>query len=113
MGVAALVIGIVSLVFGFIPFCNIFALIPATVGLVLGIIDWVKKKKGGEPKGKAIAGAICSGVAIIIILVYYFAVVLVVNKATNKAAEDLKDWADKTDWSSYSTNYDYNYDYDY
>ena len=96
MGVAALVLGIVSVVIGFIPFCGTWALIPAIVGLVLGIIDWVKKKKANQPKGKAIAGTICSGVAIVIILVWW----LIFGIAANKTAKAIKDY----DWNSVDWN---------
>ena len=92
MGVAALVLGIVSVVIGFIPFCGSWAIIPAIVGLVLGIVDWVKKNKEGNPKGKAIAGVICSAVAIVVILSYYF----VVMAAATKATKELKNY----DWNS-------------
>lgn len=96
MGVAALVLGIVSLVFGFIPFCNIFALIPAIVGLVLGIVDWVKKNKENNPKGKAIAGTVCSAIAIVIIIIYYFAVVAVAGKVASRAKNAIENY----DWNS-------------
>lgn len=92
MGVAALVLGIVSVVIGIIPFCGTWAIIPAIVGLVLGIVDWVKKNKEGNPKGKAIAGVICSAVAIVVILSYYFVVIAAANKAT----KELNDY----DWNS-------------
>ena len=92
MGVAALVLGIVSVVIGLIPFCGSWAIIPAIVGLVLGIVDWVKKNKEGNPKGKAIAGVICSAVAIVVILSYYFLVIVAANKATT----ELKNY----DWNS-------------
>lgn len=92
MGVAALVLGIVSVVIGFIPFCGSWAIIPAIVGLVLGIVDLVKKNKEGNPKGKAIAGVICSAVAIVVILSYYF----VAMTAAKKATKELKNY----DWNS-------------
>ena len=71
MGVAALVLGIISVAVGFIPFCGTWAIIPAIVGLVLGIVDCVKKSKEGNPKGKAIAGIVCSAVAIVVIIGNY------------------------------------------
>lgn len=71
MGVASLVLGIVSVVISFVPFCGIIALIPAIVGLILGIVDVVKKSKVQEPKGMSIAGIVCSAVAIIFIVYWY------------------------------------------
>lgn len=112
MGVASLVLGIVSVVLGFIPLCGIIALVPAIIGLILGIIDWVKKKKAGEPKGKSIAGTICSGVAIGFILFYYFAVIAAANGIAKGAANAIESY----DWNSVSTSYsstDYDYDSDF
>jgi len=70
MGIAALVIGIIAVVFGFIPFCGYFALLPAIVGLILGIIDVKNKSKAQQPKGKGMAGVVLNAVAIIVILLW-------------------------------------------
>ncbi len=70
MGIAALVIGIIAVVFGFIPFCGYFALLPAVVGLILGIVDVMKKSKAQQPKGKGMAGIVLNTVAIIVILLW-------------------------------------------
>ena len=91
MGVAALVLGIIAAVISFIPLCGTWAIIPAIVGLVLGIIDWTKKKKEDAPKGKAIAGVICSAVAIVIICVWW----MLAGAAAKKAGEALE----STDWN--------------
>ena len=90
MGVASLVLGIVSVIVGFIPLCGTWAIIPAIVGLVLGIIDWSKKQKANEPKGKAIAGTICSGVAIIVIVTWW----MLFGAAAGIASNELQsvDW---------------------
>ena len=97
MGVAALVLGIIAVIISFIPLCGTWAIIPAIVGLVLGIIDWVKKGKAGEKKGKAIAGTICSGVAIVIIIAWW----ALFGLAANKVAKELND----VDWNSVNWNY--------
>ena len=73
MAIAALVLGIISIILAIIPFCSIFSVLPAIVGLILGIIDLVKKKKNGGKKGIAITGIVLSGVAIIIIIVWIVA----------------------------------------
>ena len=75
MGIASLILGIVSAILGFIPFCNIIALLPALIGLILGIVDAVKKGKSGEPKGMAIAGIILNIIAFVIIIGMYIAAV--------------------------------------
>ena len=68
MGIASLVLGIVSLVIGFVPFCGIIALVPAVIGLILGIIDTAKKSREGAKKGQAITGLTLSAIAIMIII---------------------------------------------
>lgn len=72
MGIAALILGIVSIVIGFIPFCGAIAFVPAVIGLILGIVDIVKKNKAGQAKGMAIAGTVLSGLAIIFIVFWLF-----------------------------------------
>jgi|BioPla2DNA2_1021312.scaffolds.fasta_scaffold109616_1 high-affinity K+ transport system ATPase subunit B len=68
MGVASMVIGIISALLGFIPLCNYFATIPAIVGLILGIVDAVKKTNENQPKGMAVAGIILNALAIVLII---------------------------------------------
>lgn len=70
MGIASMIIGIVSAVLGFIPLCNYFAFIPALVGLILGIVDVIKKSKENKPKGQGIAGVVLNAIAIILIFVW-------------------------------------------
>jgi hypothetical protein len=105
MGVAALVLGIVSLVIGLIPFCGTWALIPAIVGLILGIIDSIKKKKAGEPRGKAIAGTICSILAIVVIIFYY----VVVISATSDLFKSVMNTTENMDYQYEVENFDYLY----
>ncbi len=71
MGIASLVLGIVSLILAFVPCCGIVSVIPAIIGLILGIVEVVKKKKAGEPKGKGIAGIVLGVVAIIVTIVWF------------------------------------------
>ena len=72
MGVASLVLGIIAVLVAWIPCVGNLAFLPAVIGLVLGICDAVGKHKKGLPKGIAIAGSVCSGVALSIIVLYYF-----------------------------------------
>lgn len=71
MGVASLVLGIISVIISFFPFCGIIALVPAIIGLILGLVDTIKKSKTQEPKGQAIAGLVCSTIAVILIIWWY------------------------------------------
>lgn len=91
MGLAALIIGIVAVVLGFIPFCGYFALIPAIVGLILGIVDVQKKSKAQQPKGKGMAGIVLNAAAIIIILLWtlvFAAAAPTIRESIEQAIED-------------------------
>jgi len=70
MGLAAMIIGIIAVVLGFIPFCGYFALLPAIVGLILGIVDVKQKSKAQQPKGMGMAGIVLNAVALIVILLW-------------------------------------------
>ena len=90
MGVASLVLGIISIIVGFVPFCGIIALFPAVLGFILGLVDTVLKSKRKEPRGISIAGLIVSIIAVIVILVYFFITSIglvaysdILNTATN------------------------------
>lgn len=72
MGIAALVLGIVSIIIAFVPFCGIIAFLPALVGLILGIVDLVVKNKQNLNKGTSIAGVILSSIAIVIMVFWFF-----------------------------------------
>lgn len=54
MGIASLVLGIIALLIAWIPCVGWFALLPAFIGLVLGIIEIVQKN-GAKAKGDATA----------------------------------------------------------
>lgn len=77
LGLAALIIGIVALVGALVPLVNYGAALVALVGIVLGIVGLCRKQR---PKGAAIAGAVVSGVALIVSIV--LAVVYSVAVAT-------------------------------
>lgn len=96
MGIASLVIGIISTIIGFIPLCNYFALIPAGVGLILGIIDIPLSKKKQKSIGFGIAGTVLNAAAIILIIVWTMAIGGAASKTTdsltklNDTVKDLK-----------------------
>lgn len=58
MGLVGMIIGIVALVFCWVP---IFNWLLALAGLVFSIVGLFK-----QPKGMAIAGVICSGIALLL-----------------------------------------------
>ena len=110
MGIAALVLGIVSVVLGFIPLCGIIALLPAIIGLILGIIDLVKRKKAGEKFGKSLAGIICSGLAVVIIVFWYVAFGVAVVDTAKDASKELESSLSELESSFSDYNYnDYNF----
>lgn len=111
MGIAALVLGIVSLLICWIPCINWFALIPAIVGIILGIIDIVKKSKAGEKKAISIVGLILSIVAVVVTVVWTIVLgVIGAGTAASSSASTLKSFNEIE--NSLST-FDYNYDYDF
>lgn len=71
MGIAALIIGllsvILSVVLGPFPGIGLIALVPAVAGLILGIVDIAAKKKKGLSIGIGVAGLVLSAVAILIV----------------------------------------------
>lgn len=106
MGIAALILGIISIIFAFIPCTSWFGIITALVGLILGIIDIAKKKKSGEKKGVSVAGTVCSAIAIVIACLWYFLVVAAANKVTKEL--ESYDWNELANsLSSYSSDYDF------
>lgn len=109
MGVASLVLGIISLIAGWIPFVCWFVFILAVIGLILGIVDCVKKSKANvSGKGMGIAGLILSAIAIPIIIIMSFASLgmLVAIMEGNDVLTNYNDYY-------YNDYYDYDYDYDY
>lgn len=99
MGVASLVLGIISLVLGWIPFLCFFIFILAVIGLVLGIVDTIKKNKTNDKRrGISIAGLIVSAIAIPIIITMSFLSIGI--------------FAAIVDDTSYDYDYNYNRRYD-
>lgn len=82
MGVASLVLGIIAMVIGWIPFICFLALILAVIGLILGIVDTTRKNKNGDKhKGISIAGLVISAIAIPTILIMSFFSLIILGGA--------------------------------
>jgi hypothetical protein len=90
MGVASMVIGIIAVVIGFIPFCGAWAVVPAIIGLGLGIADLVVKTRRGDSRGMAIAGVVLNPVAIVVIVGWYFLFVYGATQAMEDAQWQLQ-----------------------
>ena len=71
MAVASLVLGIVSIVFSFIPAVDLFGGILGIVGIVLGALG----RKSPDKKGMATAGLVCSIIGTVLCLIFYIACV--------------------------------------
>jgi hypothetical protein len=72
-------------VIGFVPFCGAWAVVPAIIGLGLGIADLVVKTRRGEQRGTAIAGVVLNPVAIVVIVGWYFLFVYGATQAMEDA----------------------------
>lgn len=69
MGVASLVLGILSLIMSFIPGVSLVGLIVSVIGVVLGALG----RKVPEKAGIATGGLVCSIIALILCAVFFFA----------------------------------------
>lgn len=88
MGIAALILGILSIIIGFIPLCGSIALLPAIIGLILGIIDTIQKNKKSEKKGVSIAGLVLSAIAIVVIVFWVFIFGVLITSEANQILEE-------------------------
>ncbi len=66
IAVAALVIGILSLLVSFIPLIGLIAVIGGIVALILGIVGRSNAKKGAGGNGMAISGIVTGSIAMVI-----------------------------------------------
>ncbi|MBS1651329.1 MAG: hypothetical protein JSU07_04885 [Bacteroidetes bacterium] len=85
LGIAGLVVGILSLVLSFVPCLGMWAVVPALIGLILSVIAMKKP----AAKGLAIGGLICSVIAILIAAYWIYAWYAVAHVVTN-GLEELK-----------------------
>ncbi len=76
MGTASLLIGIISLIISIIPMCNFMMILPAVIGLILGIADVAAKSKSGQPKRMSITGIILNSLSF---LTFIFANIIYVR----------------------------------
>ena len=85
MSIAGMVLGIVGLVFAlFLPYVGI---VVAIVGLILSILGMKKSKEAGFPSGMAMAGLICSCIAIGLNIICLIIVICAVAALGGLAAE--------------------------
>lgn len=87
MRVASLVLGIIAVVFSFIPCVCIVSPAPAAIGLLLGIFGCIQAAKKQQPKGMGIAGVILNIIALV--------VSILMIQATDHAVDKLKEGAEE------------------
>ena len=66
MGIAALIMGIVSCCFFWIPYFNIICLMMSIAGLILSIIGLKKSKSAGASVGVSVAGLVLSIIGLVL-----------------------------------------------
>ncbi len=90
LGIAGMVLGIVSLAL----WCFIYLAIPcAIIGLILSAIGMKKAKDVGMKNGMAVAGIVCSAIALGILVIIW----IIGMMAAASVASDLNDLADAMD----------------
>jgi len=86
--IAALILGIVSVLVGWIPF---FGLVPIILAIIFGIIALTKvNKKKVQGKGMAIAGLIMGGVMLIVSIIIFFVAGVAILGVFNEIEENGK-----------------------
>ncbi|MBQ3225858.1 MAG: DUF4190 domain-containing protein [Clostridia bacterium] len=82
MGIAAMVLGIVSLVF----FCVVWLSIPcAIIGLILGVVAMNKAKVQGVKNAMAVAGLVCSCISLAVLVIWFIWIAIVMSAAGGMA----------------------------
>ena len=78
MNVAGMTLGIIAIVFAFIPILGAFIAIPCIfVGLPLSSVSFVKKKRVGEGIGMALAGMATNVIALVMVIAW--AILLIIG----------------------------------
>jgi hypothetical protein len=79
LAIGALVLGIGSLLFAFIPFVG-FASVPFAIGaVVLGVIGLGKSRENGQGKGLAIGGLVTGAVALAVSVLYVLLFIVIAD----------------------------------
>jgi uncharacterized iron-regulated membrane protein len=89
LGTAGLVLGIVGLVFAFIPIVGVIAWPLVIIGLILGVLGVLRANRGqATNRGGAIAGVACSALGLVICFAWatLFAAAIPVTPTTTSAA---------------------------
>lgn len=83
LGTAGLIVGIVALLFSFIPCVGMYAVLPAIVAIILSAISMSQSSKIGAPKGMATAGLVCAIIALIIAAYWIYLAYYVMHNSSD------------------------------
>jgi hypothetical protein len=86
LAVAALVVGIISLVLAWIPVVNLVSILGGIAALILGIVALRKANRGvAGGKGMAVAGTVLGGVSLVLAIVVNVFFGVAIDEAINSA----------------------------
>jgi hypothetical protein len=88
LGIAGLIVGIISAIFSFVPCLGMWAIVPAIVGIILSAISMKQAGPGGS-KGMAIGGLVTSIIGLLI-AAYWLYLAMAVGKAIETGVNDLE-----------------------
>lgn len=95
LAIIALVLGIVALVFSFVPCLGMYAVFPGVIGIGLAVASLVMAGKVNAPKGMAIAGLACAILGSAIAGYQYYVIKNAMNNPEiKKGLEDFKNQMD-------------------
>jgi hypothetical protein len=86
MGIAGLVLGILSAIGGWIPVISYISWLLGIIGIVLSAIGLSKAKKENQPTGICVAGLVLSIIGLVISLIGLLCTALCVGAATAAGA---------------------------
>ena len=89
MGTAGMILGIIGVVFAFIPFVGPFVSIPCiAIGLPISVIGFFLNLRRNQGKGMSIAGIICNCIALAMTVISIIITVNVVQEIDEALSED-------------------------
>ncbi len=94
MGIASLILGIISILIAFIPLCGMIATLPAIIGLILGIAFVVSAKKSNQPFGIGLAGIILNALSLAFITIWTVVILAAGDDSYDEFNEMYKDVKD-------------------
>lgn len=83
MGIAALIMGIVSCCFFWIPYFNIICLMMSIAGMILSIVGLKKSKSAGASAGVSVAGLVLSIIGLVLSSIFCLVVLGILAEASS------------------------------